>query len=87
MARYDEARIARLLAALRPAPEDWVREAEAAPVASGTLARVLARARTDPAFRTALLRDTDAALAEAGYERDPQVVRTLRHRLVDEPGP
>jgi hypothetical protein len=85
MAGHDEARIARLLAALRPAPDDWVRDAEALPLATGTLARVLARAETDPAFRTALLRDPEAVLAEAGYESDPRVVRTLRQRLADEP--
>ena len=79
MTAYDEERLARLIRALPPAPEGWVRAAQELPF--GELDEIVARAEADAAFRKRLIADLEGALAAEGYERDAAVVAALRVRL------
>ena len=81
MTAYDEERLARLIRALPPAPESWVRAAQELPYARTELDSIVARAEADAAFRERLIADLEGALAAEGYERDPAVVAALRVRL------
>ncbi len=83
MSTFDEERLARLIRALPPAPEGWVRAAQELPAVRAELDEVLARAEADAAFRTRLVADLEAALEAEGYERSPRVVEELRIRLQD----
>jgi hypothetical protein len=83
MNRYDEEKIAELLAVLPPAPEAWVRAAQELPLARRGLDEIVERARADAEFRTRLIADLEAALASEGYEPDPALVAALRDRLSD----
>jgi hypothetical protein len=78
---YDEERLARLLRALPPAPEGWVRAAQELPRVRQELDGIVERAVADVEFRRALFADLEAALAAAGYEPDPRLVEALRARL------
>jgi hypothetical protein len=81
MTAFDEERLARLLRALPPAPEGWVRAAQELPLARGELDAIVARAEADAEFRTRLLADLEAALEAEGYERDPAMIEALRIRF------
>ena len=81
MTAYDEQRLAKLIRALRPAPESWVRAAQELPYARGGFDEIVARAEADAAFRERLIADLEGALAAEGYERDSAVVAALRARL------
>ena len=81
MTVYDEQRLAKLISALPPAPEAWVRAAQELPFARGQFDDIVARAEADAAFRERLIADLEGALAAEGYERDPAVVAALRVRL------
>jgi hypothetical protein len=83
MSAYDEDRLADLIAALPPAPEGWVRAAQELPFARAQLDEIVARAEEDAEFRRALIRDLEAALAQAGYEPDRPLVDELRRRFAD----
>jgi hypothetical protein len=83
MTRYDEEKIAELLAVLPPAPEAWVRAAQELPLARRGLDEIVERARADAEFRTRLIADLEAALASEGYEPDPALVAALKDRLSD----
>jgi hypothetical protein len=76
-----EQRLARLLRALPPAPEGWVRAAQELPLMRAELDEIVARAEADAAFRERLIADLEGALAAEGYERDPAVLAALRVRL------
>lgn len=80
---YDEERLARLLAALPPAPEGWVEAAQELPLARRGLGDLVARAEADVEFRKALLADLEATLALEGYEPSQRLVEELRRRLAD----
>jgi hypothetical protein len=84
MSAQDEERIADLLRLLRPAPEAWVRAAQELPLARSGLDDLVERARADDRFRRALIADLESALAQEGYDPDPQVVEALRRRLTYE---
>ncbi|HEY0415430.1 MAG TPA: hypothetical protein VGC78_03490 [Gaiellaceae bacterium] len=73
--------IGRLLAALPPAPEGWVRAAQELPRARRELDGLLARAEADAALRTRLIADLESALSEAGIEPTRQIVADARSRL------
>lgn len=77
----DEERLGELLRVLRPAPEGWVRAAQELPSVRARLDEIVARAEADRAFREALVADLEAALAEAGYERETRIVSELKRRL------
>jgi len=81
MTAYDEQRLAKLIGALPPAPEAWVRAAQELPFARGQMDEIVARAEADAAFRERLIADLEGALAAEGYERDPAVVAALRVQL------
>ena len=81
MTAYDEERLAKLIRALRPAPESWVRAAQELPFARKGLDEIVARAEADAAFRERLIADLEGALTSEGYERDPAVLAALRARL------
>jgi hypothetical protein len=81
MTAYDEERLARLIRALPPAPEGWVRAAQELPLARTSLDEIVARAEADAEFQQQLVADLEAALEAEGYERDPQVVEALRLRF------
>jgi hypothetical protein len=75
-------RLAELLRRLPPAPTPWVRAAQELPRARGELEEIVARAEADMAFRKALLRDLESALADAGFHcDDPRLIEELRSRL------
>ena len=81
MNAYDEERLARLIRALPPAPEGWVRAAQELPLARTSFDEIVARAEADAEFQQQLVADLEAALESEGYERDPQVVEALRLRF------
>jgi hypothetical protein len=81
MTSFDEERLARLIRALPPAPEGWVRAASELPLARTQLDDIVARAEADLAFRKRLVADLEAALEAEGYERDPALVEALRVRF------
>jgi hypothetical protein len=80
-ARWDEERLAELLALLPPAPTGWVRAAQELPALRRTLDGLVARAEADAAFRTALVADLERALEAEGVEPTPRVLDELRSRL------
>jgi hypothetical protein len=77
---YDEERIARLLKALPPAPEGWVRAAQELPRSRRELDEIVSRAEADLQFRAALIADLEAALAAEGFEPDERTLQQLRRR-------
>jgi hypothetical protein len=81
MTAFDEERLARLIRALPPAPEGWVRAAQELPLARTELDAIVARAEADAEFRARLIADLDAALEAEGYEREPAVLEALRRRF------
>jgi hypothetical protein len=82
MTAFDEERLARLIAALPPAPEGWVRAAQELPLVRTQLDDIVARAEADAAFRRRLIADLESALEAEGYERDPLVIEALRVRFM-----
>jgi len=78
---YDEERIARLLKALPPAPEGWVRAAQELPRSRAELDEIVARAEADAAFRQALIADLETTLAAEGLEPDERTLEQLRRRF------
>jgi regulator of protease activity HflC (stomatin/prohibitin superfamily) len=78
---FDEERLARLIRALPPAPEAWVRAAQELPFARAEIDEIVARAEADAEFRARLVADLEAALAAEGYERSPAVIEALRVRF------
>jgi hypothetical protein len=81
MTALDEERLARLLGALPPAPEGWVRAAQELPLARAGLDQIVARAEADGEFQARLVADLEAALAADGYEPSPALVHLLRVRF------
>jgi hypothetical protein len=81
MTALDEERLARLIRALPPAPEGWVRAAQELPLARAELDQIVTRAEADAEFRARLVADLEAALAAGGYEPSPTLVQLLRVRF------
>lgn len=77
----DEEALGRLIGMLEPAPPAWVRAAQELPAARLELDDVVARAEADAAFREALVRDLEDALARARLVAEPAVVEALRQRF------
>jgi hypothetical protein len=78
---HDEERLAKLLRALPPAPEGWVRAAQELPLARKGLDEIVRRAEEDAAFRARLLEDLESALVSEGYEPDPALAEAIRRRV------
>jgi hypothetical protein len=81
MTAFDEERLARLIRALPPAPEAWIRAAQELPLARSGFDEIVTRAEADAEFRARLIADLEGALAAEGYERDPVVLEELRIRF------
>ncbi|HTU30421.1 MAG TPA: hypothetical protein VMF07_13645 [Solirubrobacteraceae bacterium] len=81
MPDFDESQIARLLAALPPAPDAWVHAAQQLPAARAALDTLVARAETSVEARESTLRDLEAALEAEGLAPEPAVVAELLARL------
>jgi hypothetical protein len=81
MSAYDEIRLAELIAALRPAPQGWVRAAQELPLVRLSFDEIVARAEADAEFRAALIKDLEAALKAEGYEPEAPLLEALRKRL------
>jgi hypothetical protein len=82
MNAYDEERLAKLIAALPPAPEGWVRAAQELPAARREMDDLVARAEADEEFRRQVIADLEGALRDSGYEPEPVRVAALRARLL-----
>jgi hypothetical protein len=79
--RWNEERLAELLATLPPAPTGWVRAAQELPALRRTLDGLVARAEADATFRARVVADLEAALAAEGVEPTSRALEELRARL------
>jgi hypothetical protein len=77
---YDEERLGALLRTLPPAPTAWVEAAQELPAARRSLDEIVARAEADAVFRSAMIADLEAALAQEGFEPDGRTIAELRRR-------
>jgi hypothetical protein len=73
--------LARLIAALPPAPQGWVTAAQQLPAARAAIETLAARAQADATQRQMILADLDAALEKQGVEPRRSVIRELQARL------
>jgi hypothetical protein len=73
--------VARLIAALPPAPRGWVRAAQELPQARRGIDEIVERAVADAAYRERVVADLESALAEAGIVPTPPVLDELRERF------
>lgn len=81
MNAYDHNTLARLIAALRPTPQGWVRAAQELPAARRGIDGIVERAVADAAYREQVVADLESALAEAGVEPTPPILEELRERF------
>jgi hypothetical protein len=81
MTTYDIDAIARLLAALPPAPAGWVAAAQQLPQARAAFDSLLEQAAADAELRARLIADLEAALTDAGIVPTPHFVELARERL------
>jgi hypothetical protein len=79
--RWDEERLAELLALLRPAPEGWMQAAQELPALRRTVEELVARAESEAAYRAQLVADLETALEAEGVEPTPRVLHELSRRL------
>jgi len=77
----DIGQIARLLAALPPAPVGWVEAAQELPNARTALDLLCERAAADAELRAQIVADLESALAESGIAPTPRLLATARARL------
>ena len=81
MATFDIEELGRLLAALPPTPEGWVRAAQELPQVRRGLDDLLDRAEADAALRARLIADLESTLADAGIAPTRHVLSDVRERL------
>ena len=77
----DIGQIARLLAALPPAPVGWVEAAQELPQARMALDLLCERAAADAELRARMIANLESALAESGISPTPRLLATARARL------
>jgi hypothetical protein len=77
----DHDALARLIAALPPAPRGWVRAAQELPAARRGIDDIVERAAADAAYRTRVVADLESALADVGIAPTPPVLDELRERF------
>jgi hypothetical protein len=77
----DEERLAVLLRALAPPPDDWVKAAQTLPQARREIDEIAERVAADQAFRAAVLEDLETALEQAGYDLDPRLLPVVKERI------
>ena len=81
MSAYDHDTLGRLIAALPPPPDGWVRAAQELPAARRGIDDIVDRAVADAAYRERVVADLESALAEAGIEPTPPILEELRERF------
>lgn len=86
MSEYDEIQLSKLIGALPPAPEPWLRAAQELPRTRRELEELLPRLERDAEFRRQATRDLERALEQAGFEPRPGLVEALRRRLSADSG-
>ena len=77
----DHDALARLIAALPPAPRGWVQAAQELPAARRGIDDIVERAAADAAYRTRVVADLESALADVGIAPTPPVLDDLRERF------
>jgi hypothetical protein len=77
----DHDALARLIAALPPAPRGWVRAAQELPAARRGIDDIVERAAEDAAYRKRVVADLESALADVGIAPTPPVLDELRERF------
>lgn len=77
----DIGQIARLLAALPPAPVGWVEAAQELPQARTALDVLCERAAADAELRATIVANLESALAESGVTPTPRLLAAARARL------
>jgi hypothetical protein len=77
----DIGQIARLIAALPPAPVGWVEAATELPNARMALDLLCEQAAADAELRARMIADLESALAESGIASTPRLLATARTRL------
>jgi hypothetical protein len=81
MSAYDHDTLGRLIAALRPAPDAWVRAAQELPAARRGIDDIVDRAVADAAYRARVVANLESALADVGLEPTPPLLEELRERF------
>jgi len=81
MSAHDHDTLGRLIAALPPAPDGWVRAAQELPAARRGIDDIVARAEADVAYRERVVADLESALAAEGIEPTPSILDELRSRF------
>jgi hypothetical protein len=81
MSAYDHVTLARLIAALPPVPDGWVRAAQELPAARRGIDDIVDRAVADAAYRARVVANLESALAEVGLEPTPPLLEELRERF------
>ena len=81
MSAYDHDTLGKLIAALPPPPDGWVRAAQELPAARRGIDDIVDRAVADLAYRERVVANLESALAEAGIEPSPPLVEELRERF------
>jgi len=81
MTSFDHDTIGRLIAALPPPPDGWVRAAQDLPAARRGIDDIVVRAAADAAYRERVVADLESALAEVGLEPTPPLLAELRERF------
>jgi hypothetical protein len=81
MSAYDHDTLGKLIAALPPAPDGWVRAAQELPAARRGIDGIVDRAVADAAYRARVVADLESALAEAGLEPTTPLLEELRERF------
>ena len=84
MSDMDEQQLAELIAALPPAPEAWVKAAQALPAARRAIDSLVQRAQEDRMARELILADLEDSLRGEGIEPGRSLVHELRLRLEHE---
>jgi hypothetical protein len=77
----DHDELGRLIAALPPVPQGWVRAAQELPAARRGLDAIVERAEADAAYRARLIADLESALTAEGIEPTPSILDELRDRF------
>jgi hypothetical protein len=77
----DHDKLARLIAALPPAPAGWVQAAQELPAARRGIDDIVERAVADAAYRKRVVADLESALAAEGIIPTPPVLKELRERF------
>lgn len=81
MSASDHDTLGRLIAALPPAPDPWVRAAQELPAARRGIDDIVARAEADAAYRERVVADLESALAAEGIEPTTPILDELRDRF------